>query len=476
VDGIERSPVLATFRSVTAQRTPASIETYAPTLRRWIELRAYPSGDGGIVAFFQDITARRRAQDASSFLAEASRLLGSSTDYTDTLTNLARAAVPRLGDWCAVDVVRDPQLSQWPPTLDRVAVVHPDPAKIALGAQLTSEYPTDWTQSSGLAGVLRTGKPMYLPTITDEMVAAGAMDARHLELLRALQFRSVMVVPLVARDRVLGAVTLCMTESDRHYDESDLALAEDLARRAGAAVDTATLLRDTERANAAKTECLRTISHELRQPINATVAFLQLWELGVRGPLSDQQRDDVARVQRNQRHLLALIEDLLSFTRLDAGKLTVSSEVVSMPEILASLDSMFARQREGSATLDIVPCDPDLGVIGDRARITQIGVNLLTNAFRATASGGRIRVECVREPGRVSLVVSDTGVGIPADQLDHIFSPFTQLGRSLNAPKEGAGLGLAISRGLAEAMAGSLTVTSAVGVGSTFVLSLTRAT
>jgi signal transduction histidine kinase len=280
----------------------------------------------------------------------------------------------------------------------------------------------------------------------------------------------------VARDRVLGAVTLCMTESDRHYDESDLALAEDLARRAGAAVDTATLLRDTERANAAKTECLRTISHELRQPINATVAFLQLWELGVRGPLSDQQRDDVARVQRNQRHLLALIEDLLSFTRLDAGKLTVSSEVVSMPEILASLDSMFARQREGSATLDIVPCDPDLGVIGDRARITQIGVNLLTNAFRATASGGRIRVECVREPGRVSLVVSDTGVGIPADQLDHIFSPFTQLGRSLNAPKEGAGLGLAISRGLAEAMAGSLTVTSAVGVGSTFVLSLTRAT
>jgi signal transduction histidine kinase len=476
VDGIERSPVLATFRSVTAQRTPASIETYAPTLRRWIELRAYPSGDGGIVAFFQDITARRRAQDASSFLAEASRLLGSSTDYTDTLTNLARAAVPRLGDWCAVDVVRDPQLSQWPPTLDRVAVVHQDPAKIALGAQLTSEYPTDWTQSSGLAGVLRTGKPMYLPTITDEMVAAGAMDARHLELLRALQFRSVMVVPLVARDRVLGAVTLCMTESDRHYDESDLALAEDLARRAGAAVDTATLLRDTERANAAKTEFLRTISHELRQPINATVAFLQLWELGVRGPLSDQQRDDVARVQRNQRHLLALIEDLLSFTRLDAGKLTVSSEVVSMPEILASLDSMFARQREGSATLDIVPCDPDLGVIGDRARITQIGVNLLTNAFRATASGGRIRVECVREPGRVSLVVSDTGVGIPADQLDHIFSPFTQLGRSLNAPKEGAGLGLAISRGLAEAMAGSLTVTSAVGVGSTFVLSLTRAT
>lgn len=472
VEGIERSPALATLRRVAAERTPASVETFAPTLGRWIELRAYPSGDGGIVAFFQDITARRRAQDAASFLADASRMLGSSTDYTETLTNLARAAVPRLGDWCAVDIVRDPQFAQWPPTMDRVAVVHQDPAKVALGAQFTSEYPTDWNDPSGLAGVLRTGQPMYLPVITDEMLVAGAKDPRHLELLRALQFRSVMVVPLIARERVLGAVTFCMTESARTYEESDLALAEDLARRAGAAVDTARLLRDAELANAAKTEFLRTISHELRQPINATVAFLQLWELGLRGSLSDALRDDVARMQRNQRHLLGLIEDLLSFTRLDAGKLTIAREWVPMCEVLSSLDSMFAGQRNGGTALEIVPSGPDLGVLGDRARITQIGVNLLTNAFRATPNGGRIRVECVPAPGTVSLIVSDTGVGIPADQLEHIFSPFTQLGRALNAPKEGAGLGLAISRGLAEAMGGSLTATSAVGIGSTFVLVL----
>lgn len=476
VEGFERSPTVAALARVLADRTPIATEIFSFALRRWIELRVYPSGEGGVVAFFQDITARRRAQDASSFLADASQLLGSSTNYRETLTNLARAAVPRLGDWCAVDVLRDPSDTQWPPMLDRVAVVHQDPAKIALGAELTAAYPTDWSQESGLPGVIRTGTPFYIPDVTDPMLVRGAKDARHLELLRALQFRSIMVVPLTARDRVLGAMTLCMTESGRTYDEADLALAEDLARRAGAAVDAARLLRDAELANATKTEFLRTISHELRQPINATISFLQLWDLGVRGPLDDQLRDDLARMQRNQRHLQRLIEDLLSFTRLDAGKLTIAREPVVVKDVLASLESIMAPQMDAARlTFEIAECPPDLKMLGDQGRIVQIGVNLLTNALRATAAGGRVRIECARDEGSTVMVVSDTGVGIPADRLDHIFSPFTQLGRALAAPKEGAGLGLAISRGLAEVMGGSLTATSAVGIGSTFVLRLPAA-
>lgn len=476
VDGFERSPVAAALARALTDRTPVATEAFSPTFRRWIELRVYPSGDGGVVAFFQDITARRRAQDASSFLADASELLGSSTNYRETLVHLAQAAVPRLGDWCAVDVLRDPLATAWPPVMDRVAVVHQDPAKIALGAELTAAYPTDWSQESGMPGVIRTGTPFYIPDVTDQMLVAGAKDARHLELLRAMQFRSIVVVPLTARDRVLGAMTLCMTESGRTYDESDLALAEDLARRAGAAVDAARLLRDAELANATKTEFLRTISHELRQPINATISFLQLWELGVRGPLDDQLRDDLARMQRNQRHLQRLIEDLLSFTRLDAGKLTIRREPVAMREVLTSLESIMAPQmKDARLSFEAVDCPPDLSMLGDQGRIVQIGVNVLTNALRATAAGGRVRIECARDEDSTMMVVSDTGIGIPADRLDHIFSPFTQLGRALDAPKEGAGLGLAISRGLAEVMGGSLTATSAVGIGSTFVLRLPAA-
>jgi signal transduction histidine kinase/PAS domain-containing protein len=450
-------------------------ESYSAILRRWIDVRAYPAEDGGLVVFVQDVTQRRRTQEAADFLAEASELLASSTDYAETLTHLAQAAVPRLGDWCAVDVLDDPDSEMVPPVIRRVAVMHQDPEKIALGAQLTSEYPTDWSKRQGAASVILDGASLYVPTVTDDMMVATARDARHLELIRALRFHSVISVPLRVRDRVLGSLTLCMTESERTYSESDLALAEDLARRAGVAIENARLLRDAEAANASKTEFLRTISHELRQPLNATVSFLELWEMGLRGPLSTQQREDLVRIQRNQRHLMALIEDLLSFTRLEAGRLEVEQAPVRMQETLQSLDAMIAPQMtEKEVEFRSGSCDPSIEALGDRNRIVQICLNLLTNALRATPRGGRVTLECDCEDLMVMVRVSDTGVGIPADKLDDVFAPFTQLGRALNRPKEGAGLGLAIARGLAEAMGGNLTASSVVGHGSRFTLCLPR--
>jgi PAS domain S-box-containing protein len=469
------SPVIAFLLRALENPRVATLEEYAPTLRRWIEMRVYPSADGGVVAFFQDVTARRRSQDGAAFLAEASQLLTASSNYASTLANLAHAAVPRLGDWCAVDILDDPQSTTWPPVLRRVAVVHQDPEKIALGAEMTRAYPTDWSTDWGVPKVLREGTSMFVPVVTDGMLVAGARDARHLELMRALQFNSIMVVPITARGRVLGNLTLCMTESGRRYVDADLALAEDLARRAGTAIDNARLLRDAETANATKTEFLRTISHELRQPLNATVSFLQLWELGLRGPLTQEQRDDLARVQRNQKHLMSLIEDLLSFTRLEAGRLEVRREAVVMDDALQSLEAMIAPQMSGKGvSFSYEQCDRTLVALADRDRTVQICLNLLTNALRATPRGGRVHMECLDSGQTVSVIIADTGIGIPADKLEAIFSPFTQLGRALNQPKEGAGLGLAIARGLAEAMGGTLTATSALGVGSTFILELPR--
>ena len=472
---IADSPIAPFLSRALAERTVATIEEYAPTLRRWIEMRAYPSQDGGIVAYFQDVTARRRTRESTDFLAEASRVLGSSNNYAETMSNLAQAAVPRLGDWCAVDVLEDPTSGTWPPVMRRVAVVHQDPVKVALGIRMMSDYPTDWSQRSGMAQVVRDGTPMFIPEFTDEIIRHGARDERHLEMLRALAFTSVMVVPLVARGRVLGLLMMCMSESGRRFTQADLALAQDLAGRAGVAVDNARLLRDAEKANATKTEFLRTISHELRQPLNATVAFLQLWELGLRGPLSEEQRSDLARIQRNQRHLMSLIEDLLSFTRLEAGRLEVERTPVVMDDALQSLEAMIAPQMSAKGVeFSYVSCDRLLVAAGDRDRIVQICLNLLTNAMRATPRGGRVQMECLENAEHVSVIIADTGEGIPPDKLESIFSPFTQLGRALNQPKEGAGLGLSIARGLAEAMGGTLTATSAVGIGSTFVLQLPR--
>jgi PAS domain S-box-containing protein len=226
-------------------------------------------------------------------------------------------------------------------------------------------------------------------------------------------------------------------------------------------------------ANKAKSDFLAAISHETRQPINATLSFLQLFEMGMYGEVSAEQRNALQRIRKNQEQLLAVITDILSFARLEAGRLELDSEPVPVSTILNDLPSLvesFVATKEIAFSIDCA--DESAVALGDREKILQILTNLVTNAVRATPKAGSIAVRCVRVGDSVEFCVDDTGVGIPADKIDHIFSPFVQLGRALNKPGEGVGLGLAISRDFAEAMGGSLTAKSTLGEGSTFTLRL----
>jgi PAS domain S-box-containing protein len=468
------SPFTKLIRAVIDERSAGAVEGYGTITGRWLDMRAYPADDGGATAYFQDITTRRRQQEASSFLAEASRMLAASPDYEETLVNLARASIPRLGDWCAIDLVQHDG-DDAGPRLVRAALVHEDAGLLAMAEEYRRLYPPT-VRGSGSAAQALEGRSMLVPVITDDMLVAGIPDPRQLELTRALGLRSMMVVPLVSGSAVLGVMTCVTGESGRHFDESDLRLAEDLAGRAATAVERARLLEEAESANAAKTEFLRTVSHELRQPLNAIGGLLQLWELGLRGPVSAEQQLDIERIKRNQRRLTSLIEDLLSFARLEAGKLEVQQHVVQVNAVFESLTSAMAIDLE-TRSLDYrcELADPTLAVLGDGDRLHQVLVNLVTNAMKATAAGGRIDVWAAAEGGTVELHVKDTGVGIPAEMLDAVFTPFVQVGRALNQPREGAGLGLAISRGLVEAMGGRLTAQSTLGSGSTFTVSLTAA-
>jgi signal transduction histidine kinase len=246
---------------------------------------ATPAGIGR--APIRDDAERRHASDAASVLADASQLLASSTDYRETLANVARAAVPRLADWCAVDLLDDPASTAWPPALQRVAIIHLDPQKLALGAELTTKYPEEWKETGVMTSVLRHGHSVFIPQLTDEMLAAGARDPEHLRILRALDFHSLIIVPIVARDRVLGALTLCMTESGRHYSDDDLVVAEDLGRRAGVAIDTARLLRETREAReaaesaAARTARLQEVTAVLARALTEQEVAAALSEHGV---------------------------------------------------------------------------------------------------------------------------------------------------------------------------------------------------
>jgi PAS domain S-box-containing protein len=233
---------------------------------------------------------------------------------------------------------------------------------------------------------------------------------------------------------------------------------------------------EAERANKAKTDFLATMSHELRTPLNAIAGYAELLEVGIHGPITDKQRESLARIQRSQRHLLSLINDVLNFAKLSAGRVEYDIADVPVLATVQAVEDLVTLQLQGKS-LDFAHrgCADGLCVRADADKFQQILLNLLSNAIKFTADGGRILLSCDGDEATVSVAVEDTGIGIPADRLTQIFEPFVQVDRRLNSRHEGTGLGLAISRDLARAMRGDITVRSEMGAGSTFTVTLPRA-
>jgi PAS domain S-box-containing protein len=664
-DGRDEIMYRGTFRHLT--RDGALVEAEVSTQEVVL------GGRRARLALALDVTERNRAVARERYLAEASRVLGSSLDYESTLRHVAQFAVPSLADWCAIDLVADDG------SLEQMAVVHTDPARVATARELRRRYPSPPDSPSGIHAVVRTGRSEFYPVVTDALLDTVAQDAAHLGLLRALQFSSIIIAPLLGQIGVRGAITLVFAESGRRYTEGDRALAEEIGRRAAFAIDNARLYAaeqqarqraeaaatrtarlqavtaalsatltpaqvaqvviehgvaalgaqaaavaeldesastlvmlgavgypaeavarfrhlpldahfplaeavrsgepiilatDTERdarypnltelrrangggamaaiplavegrrvgvlginfpeqlvlgdedrrfvlalaqqcaqaldrarlyeaeqrareeaqlqreqaeaANRAKGEFLAVMSHELRTPLNAIAGYVELLELGIRGPVTDAQREDLQRIRRSQRHLLALVNDVLNFVRLDAGQVRYEIDDVPLAALLADVGTLVGPQLAAKQLrFEVRDAPPGRGdrdrafaVRADRDKVAQILLNLLSNAIKFTPVGGRITLSCdlAADAATVLLRVADDGIGIPADHLAVIFEPFVQVQRGLTRTTEGTGLGLAISRDLARAMGGELQVESTLGGGSVFTLLLPAAT
>ncbi|HET7463217.1 MAG TPA: PAS domain-containing sensor histidine kinase [Longimicrobium sp.] len=274
---------------------------------------------------------------------------------------------------------------------------------------------------------------------------------------------NVVITALRAPDgRLLGFTKVTRDLTERREAEARVL---DATRRAAAA----------DAANRAKSEFLASMSHELRTPLNAIGGYTELLALGLRGPVNEQQKEDLDKIQRSQRHLLNIINDLLNFSRMEAGRVEYERVRVPLRATVAAVTLMLEPQaRRKEIALTLAPCPDTLSALADAVKVEQILLNLCSNAVKFTGKGGRVEVSCGADETTVTVEVCDTGEGIPPDQVDRIFEPFVQLGRSLTNTREGTGLGLAISRDLARGMGGDLCVRSRMGQGSTFTLTLPR--
>ncbi|CAA9322242.1 MAG: hypothetical protein AVDCRST_MAG11-2066 [uncultured Gemmatimonadaceae bacterium] len=281
--------------------------------------------------------------------------------------------------------------------------------------------------------------------------------------------------PIVREGRVVGAVLSLHDDTARRTAEAERERLLELERGARAAAEAA--YREAASANRAKGDFLAVMSHELRTPLNAIGGYAELIELGIRGPVTDEQRADLARIQAAQRHLIGLVTDVLNFVRVESGHVRYTLTEVPAHEAFGALEALVGPQFQAKGVAyAAAPCAPALWVRADRDRLQQVLLNLVTNALKFTGPGGRVEVACEARPrpgsGAVAFRVRDTGIGIPPEKLGAIFEPFVQVNQRLTRPQDGVGLGLAISRDLARGMGGSLTAESTPGLGSTFTLTL----
>ncbi|MEO7822178.1 MAG: HAMP domain-containing sensor histidine kinase [Gemmatimonadaceae bacterium] len=417
--------------------------------------------------------ARRRA----AFLAEAGRLLAESVDQASTLLALTKLVLPTLGAWCIVDILEPSG------AIHRLGIYHADPDKQTLARTLETKWIPAPDDAFGASAMLRDPRTFTISEDVEATLAGSAHNPQDLETLRRLGIGPLLTVPLLARNKLLGAITFVSAQRGVAYTAEDVQLAEDLASRGALALDNAqvydlaiTLKRSAELANRAKTAFLGAMSHELRTPLNAIGGYIELLDMGLRGPVTEQQHADFARVKASQKHLTLLITEILNFARAESGRISYDIKNVNacdaMRHAIDLIEPLFAQK---GLVFDGVSGNADVVGRGDPDRITQILVNLLSNAIKFTPPGGHISADCAVRDANITIRVSDTGIGIEPQMLESIFEPFVQLRESLTDREGGVGLGLAISRDLAQAMNGSLTVESNAGRGAHFTLSLPRA-
>ena len=415
--------------------------------------------------------ANRARRDATQqaerlrLLDHASSVLASSLDYGTTVAAAARLAVPDFADWCSVDVLVGGEIKQ-------LASSYIETPGLRHISEMRLRYSLAPNAETGLAKVIRTGETVFMPDVTEAFVAAQARSPEHLAAILESNIRSLMIVPMVARGHIIGAMTVASATAARPLDQGSLALARDLARRAAVAIDNAQLYQAAVVANETKANFLATMSHELRTPLTAIIGYDELLAEGITGQVNDAQREQLDRIKVNARQLLALIEEILLYTRVEAGRESVHLEEVQPKELVddaITTVAPMAQKKHLSLTAETIA--PALTLTTDGQKLRQMLINLIENAVKFTEQG-RVTVRAFARGTDVVFEVQDTGIGIAPEHLEHVFEEFWQVEQTKTRTVGGSGLGLSTTRRLAKLLGGEVTVESQLQVGSTFRLVL----
>ncbi|MGE0449905.1 MAG: ATP-binding protein [Vicinamibacterales bacterium] len=409
---------------------------------------------------------QRRSRVRSEFLAEAGIRLANSLDATASLREVAGLAVPYFADFCAVDLVDEAG------TLRCLLVAHVDSDKKRLAEAYASTYRESAAVTWSAEHVVRTREPVLIERFGDEQLRAHVRDRRQRDAIKALDIRSLMVVPMVARERGVGAMTFAVGSSGRGYSSEDLRFAMSIASRAALAVDNARAYAEARAADRLKDQFLATLSHELRTPLNAVLGYARMANSGMFE--GDRLVKALRTLERNAMVLTRLVEDVLDVSRLVSGKVVLQLQPVILRAVVDEALASIRPAAEAKGLRLRVESDAALRVIrGDSGRLQQIVWNLLSNAVKFTSPGGEVHVTVTSAGVDAEVIVRDTGCGIAPDFLPHVFDRFRQGDGRFSREHGGLGLGLAIARDLAEMQGGRISASSdGPGRGSTFRLVL----
>lgn len=404
-------------------------------------------------------------------MLDASKILSSSLDYNTTLKSVAQIAVPKIADWCTVDIIDNTG------ELQQLAISHIDPKKVKWAKEYRKLYPQKMSSNRGVPAIIKSGKSALVPLVTYKMLKEGIKRKKDLQIALELNLKSVMIVPISSHNKTVGAISFVSTNEAKLYTKEDLAIAEELASRSALAIENAQLykksqeeIEERKKLEAQKDEFIGVASHELKTPVTSLKAFGQVLQNKFAKEGNKASEDLLKKMDNQINKLNNLIEDLLDISKIESGRLQYRDRSFSFDELVDEVIEEVQRTTQKHKL--IKKGKTDTKIFGDRERIGQVITNFLTNAIKYSITSDKITILSSKDEDKISFYVKDYGIGIPKNRLKNVFERFYRVKGKTQETVPGMGLGLYIASEIIKRHKGRIWAESKKGEGSKFCFTL----